>query len=567
MPELAASRTAASAHSGRRDRLMRWIRRSLGGLSAYAAMTAGVAVAQSGPLPPAAYQPPPTAMGYAAASPNAYPTAATGVQPAGHRFASGYQPAESPTYCPPTSYERLPDRGEAFARLFATDGTSPLSGVYGRLEYLAIRTDDDNVRFGQFVPNFDPRTTRAAFLRTQPAFPLLRGDQPDLTDEDPFLISRTQPFRRGVPIVINNPIRGIAFDPDSQSIPVVNSSEPVAAQIEIPDFDLGTSVTNGIRGVVGMPFRYGFMEASVFGMERQQDSAAFRFADGGIRGLGIVNNFDDDLQNLDDTGDSIVNADAAIRQLVGIPFIFTDPIPLDATILPENTPITELPNYTEVEAPRQGFAIFDQAFSIDQSTELNGAGGDIFWTLRPGQNWRIFGLTGFQFTQLGDDMQAVGVASEDLNVQLRAVDEEARVGVLEADTRNRLYMGQFGFRTEATFGYLTLGIQPQVGLGGSRRTAETFSAGLLPGGTPLSDSTSETVFSATFELSTYARLQVRDWLFLNVGYEYTNLGDVYRPSSVIDYTTVSTNPNISATGGTTSFSWDQFFVGCEVLLP
>ena len=521
-----------------------WLRRCLGGgLLAAAMSTTTVSGQHYDPM----MQPPPVAA----------PHGAAGYRSAAGSYGPGIQP--SPVACPPTSYEQLPPRGAAFARLFSGSGQSPLSGLYGRIEYLAFRIDDSSQRLGRLLPDFDPRAARGVLSNDLPALPAfaLFGLSPltanslgDANFEDDFLI--------------DNPIAATGLF----------ASEPFVAEVNRPELQFGGDVTSGIRGTVGLPFRFGLIEASVWGMDQESTSDRFTFTPAGNRpspvgGRGFGINTSRDLDPTDSVNDSLVTIfenDTSVRELVGIPLVFTDAVPLDPTLFVDDSNIIDVPSLDRIDAPRQGLAIFDLGFEADQSTELNGAGADILWTLRDGDSVRIYGITGFEYTQLDDSFRLTARRSAVLNSALggAGVEELARVN---ADTFNRYFMGCLGFRSTFDMGPIRLGVQPRVGLGGSRREAETFSSNLTQNSGGRSDSVSESVFAATFDLSVDARVQLREWLAVNVGYEVGYLGDAYRPSTVLDYTTVSSDPQVSATGETTDFSWQTFFVGCEVIIP
>lgn len=489
------------------------------------------------------YGPPPAASGVGSMPPGQFdPAMATSPYAAG-------------PYCPNPVYERLPSSSDRFPRP-KLRLRPKVSGLYGRLEYLSVRLEDSDVTIGEFVPNFDIRRNRGTIFSEQPARPLLT-----FTSAEIDLLGNPQ-FREGEPFLIDNPFRGPRFDATGTELTPIDLSEPSIGIVRQAAAQFSSDQTNGIRGIVGRPWEYGLIEANVFGVENQMSQDSFAFAVNPRRGTGINPQFDDDLTNnqLAD-GTSVVQTDFELREFIAVPVIFTDGIPaatgIDLTLFPDND---------EVLAPRQGLLLFDEAFSAEQSTELGGAGFEFLWHLVPDEHVRLLASTGFQYTRLDEDFAASATASGTLNALLGG-SGVSRTATITADTVNHLAMATFGLRGEIDFGPLSLGAQPRVGLGGSNREVNTFSNGLAPGSVATRDSIDEAEFSATFDISTYARLNVRDWLSINVGYEFSYLSDVYRPHTVLDYTTVSTAPAVSAQDETTDFTYDRVFVGVEVILP
>lgn len=483
----------------------------------------------------------------------------------------GYDPITlQPTYglggpaeCNPASYEVLPAHRARLQELFRGGPRRALAGVYGRLEYLNISLDEPKPLIGRTLDDFDARDSLGVFFNDQPALPLLQATVADQ------LIVDSAPFTRGEPFLIDNPRRGRFFrDPLTGAFtPVAGSttdlSEPLLAEVYDVPTGFGEPEGNGIRGMIGRPWAFGLIEADVWGAAQSSDRETFDFLINPLRGNGIDGRRDTDVtDDLDAAGESIIPTDLNVRQLVGIPVLFTDPI------LEETDPavIALLPANNAVDAPRQGLFVSDESFTSEYTSELGGAGLDVMWHLKPDDGWRLMALTGFRYTRLDEEFAATGVASAGLNAALGGP-ADIRTGQLTSSVENNLYMGTFGVRSEWTLGWLSLGFQPRVGLGGTSQSATVFSSGLAPNSPTVRTSVNEGDFTATFDLSTYARLQLREWFSVQIGYEYSVLRGVYRPDSVLNYSTVSTAPAITADNNDEDYTFDRLFVGFEVLLP
>ena len=469
-----------------------------------------------------------------------------------------------------TEYELLPQRRAMILDVIRSRTRGALSGTYGRLEYLHVDLDDGGVRFGSLVDGFHPRSTFGAVFNDQPAedllsLPVISPDFGGFEDLNGFTLN--QDFERGEDqFFIDNVRRGRERDQIGEipSGPVI-LSEPRLGQANLIRSGFNVENSNGIRGLVGRPWEYGLIEADVWGIEQTDARDSFTFFNNAARGFGINPRLDDDPTNdLDAAGLSDSNNDLSFREFVAIPLIYTDPIAANpAVAVPD---ILDLPNGAEVEAPRQGILLFDNSFQTELDTELFGAGGTVLWHLRPDDRWRLLALTGFRFTRLEDRLRTSASVSPELN-NILGGPSDARVARIDADTRNDLYMAQLGFRTEMDLGPVTLGVQPQVGLGGINRTAETFSENLNFNSVATRDELDSSDFAATFNLSVYSSVQFNSWFSLRFGYEVTALSDVFRPDSVLDYRTVSSAPAITARDQTDDMQWDRFFIGGEVLLP
>lgn len=575
MPTIAALFPRSEKRTDR-ERLRGWAAGARGWL------TAGLALASLSPLAASAqsYSP----------SPGAYPNGyAAPVVPPGFAgeplpmpqgeslmLRSG-PPIVGQENCPPgPTYEVLPQHRERVKQAFGNALRQSIHGVYGGVEYLNVRFDDADTQIGRFVDGFDARAVRGALFNDQPAELLLSIgndiDNPLLSDAfdddlDAVLLASQQQllavlgvrdYEAGEPFFIDNVLRGRISQQDAAlASQPVDLSEPLLAEVTPINAPFDTDNANGIRGYVGTDWRFGLLEADVWSTGSLGGSQRFDFFPNPNAGLGINSRFDPDPTNDFVPGTTIVDPENnfTFREFVGIPVIYTDPIVDDGSL-----------GAVEVDAPRQGLLLFDDAFSSESSTELGGAGGNVFITIRPDDRWRLYGLTGFRYTRLAEDVRINGQASTALNSVLGG-DAVSRDLTLTGRTTNHLYMGQLGFRSEVDLGWMMFGVQPQVGLGAVNRSGRTFSDGLAFNSVATRDSFSHTDLAATFNVSAYGKVHVNRWLRIRFGYEFTAIDDVVRPDGVFDYRTVSTAPAITARDDDKTFSWDQFFIGGEIIIP
>lgn len=141
----------------------------------------------------------------------------------------------------------------------------------------------------------------------------------------------------------------------------------------------------------------------------------------------------------------------------------------------------------------------------------------------------IKGLVGFKYVRLKESLEQEGVFTDTILGQ-------DLVSEIDSFTANNIYGGMVGFRAEAAWSRLTIGVQPRFGLGANSFHASVRTnnfRSLADGERITSDGKTEVL--PMFDLGVYARFAVTKSLSLKVGYDLMWLGQVTRPEDNIFY--------------------------------
>ncbi len=208
--------------------------------------------------------------------------------------------------------------------------------------------------------------------------------------------------------------------------------------------------------------------------------------------------------------------------------------------------------------------------SFDVSMRSNFRGAEIIFVRGPKRNVR--GLTwqplvGFQYRRLDEDLFQRGVS---IVPPLFYLPSNPRVTTIDSSTENKMYSPEIGLRTEIENKWFKLGVEPKIGLGVNKyRGSVTVSQ--------FRSDTDPTVYTSedgsrvipTFELKTYARVNVSNSIALYVAYNLFYAGKVTRPYNNIRYNDNVVSPTADVTQDTNfeQFRVQGLSVGGEIKLP
>lgn len=298
-------------------------------------------------------------------------------------------------------------------------------------------------------------------------------------------------FERPGNEMLGAPIDGIpnARDPFDLVIdPATGNVLTTARVFDLRDFSLRNN--QGIKGTLGIPFAFGEWESSVFTFEK-----ASHFS--------------------------------AAGELPSDPTL--QPFPVIITTLLDNGNIR--PNPFPVDDPALiGMPIYDVSFDAKFVSEFWGAESNLVFDLSPyGPGLHFKPLFGFQFFALDEQLLQQGVF-DNLGTQ------PPNRSVIDAKTRNRLYVPQAGLRIELQHPMFVIGVEPKVGLGANRFLGSVRTDNLRgPLDPTVITEDQRTIYSAVFQLRVYAQIHVNDYFSLFVAYNFLHLDRVTRPHDNIFY--------------------------------
>jgi hypothetical protein len=205
-------------------------------------------------------------------------------------------------------------------------------------------------------------------------------------------------------------------------------------------------------------------------------------------------------------------------------------------------PTSTVPNPTPVTLPRlvatstlvngqigNNLETYNNSYQEVYQSQLASAEIGAVWDYFDGTFLTIKGLTGFKYVRLKESLEQDGVFTDtitDLNL----------VSEIDSFTANNVYGGMFGFRAEANWRRLTIGVQPRFGVGANSFHARvrTNNFRSLADGERITND-GKTVVLPMFDLGVYARFAVTRNLSLRVGYDLLWLGQVTRPEDNVYY--------------------------------
>lgn len=284
---------------------------------------------------------------------------------------------------------------------------------------------------------------------------------------------------------------------------------------------------NGIRTTVGIPLHFGSIEASYWGTEQETSTVTAQ---------------DVPRRNPLNPIDAIATS------------VFTNGAPGSTVIL------------------------YDEGFRAPYTAQLFGLEANFLYSLQnPRLGLRIQPMVGFRHIDYDETLAQRGVFSNTSNAAATlGLITPPLVRQINSLVDNNLYAGQLGLRMEFAHEFVTLGVEPKVGLGINHYEASVQTVDLRDSPFPpvVDDGVTNSRLSkdnamATFDLQTYATVHVNHWFNLRVGWTYTWLGEIARANDVIFYNDLGTAspPAISTRAKSDNLWLSTFTIGGEIVLP
>lgn len=315
-------------------------------------------------------------------------------------------------------------------------------------------------------------------------------------------------------------------DPRQPFITVTPSGAFIVARVaDLSPVDLDN--INGIRTTFGIPLRFGLIEASIFGTEKETSTIL-------ARDIPQTN----PLNPVQAVGTSLFTAGA-----------------LGSTVV-----------------------LHDEGFVAPYTAEMFGIEGNFFYSYRnPRLGMRVLPFVGFRHIDYDETLAQRGLFSNTSGAATGGgILFPPLVRSINSVVDNNLYTGQLGVRIEFAHQWVTLGVEPKVGLGINHYEATVQTANLRDSPFPpivddgvVTSRLAKDNATATFDLQTYADIHVNHWLNLRVGWTFTWLDQIARANDVIYYNDngVAFPPAISTRANSRGLWMSSITVGGEIVLP
>lgn len=242
--------------------------------------------------------------------------------------------------------------------------------------------------------------------------------------------------------------------------------------------EFGLKDTNGIRGTLGVPLRFGSFEMNAFALEQQ--------------------------------GDALTSND--------LPQVsFFNPNFVGTTVLADGEPSTFI-------------RLYDLAFRATYQSDIWGSEANFVWD----PDWKlwfvdIMPLWGYRYISVQEQLTQTGTFSDGSGDPLFQT-------LIDSDVHSHAHGVNIGFKAEWETKWFTVGAVPKVALGVNqyriRVTTDQFTGPVDPERVVETD---EVEFSPIAEISAYAKIHLSDNFSLFAGYNLTWIMRVVRPHDAIIY--------------------------------
>jgi Putative beta barrel porin-7 (BBP7) len=325
--------------------------------------------------------------------------------------------------------------------------------------------------------------------------------------------------------LLGAPIAGVA-DPRQPFLVSTPSGSIIEARVmDVSSVDLKN--INGIRATVGVPLQFGSIEGLVWGTQQHTDT------------------------------------------------IIAQDIPNNNPLNPVNAVATSL--LTD-GAPGPLVVLHDQGFFAPYSAKIFGAEANLYYNYQnPRLGLRVLPVIGFRFNDYDESLYQRGLFSNTSDAALGSgMIDPPLVRHINSTVDNNLYAGQVGARVEFAHQWVTLGVEPKVGVGINHYDATVQTVDLRDSPFPpvVDDGVTTSHLrkdnaATTFDLRTYATVHLNNWFNVRVGWTFVWLGGVARANNVIYYNDLGTSvPPAVGTRSNPSNLWgSSFTIGGEVVLP
>ncbi len=241
---------------------------------------------------------------------------------------------------------------------------------------------------------------------------------------------------------------------------------------------------NGIRATLGIPLISGSIEGSIFSLEEGFDR------DGVTSGLGA-------------------------------------PPPGNPVALPQFVGTT---TFTNGQLGTNIF-LYDNSLVMSFSNRVWGSDINYVWeAYDPNHGLQLRPLMGFRYYGQDESFNQIGVFDQQGQLP------DPLVSTINSSSRNQAYLGQIGLRAELVSRWLTLGIEPKLGIGVNNYESSVITTALRSPGDPTVFTTdSGSKVSPFGELAVYGRANVSQNVSFILGYSLFVIDNVTRPHSSIYY--------------------------------
>ncbi len=331
--------------------------------------------------------------------------------------------------------------------------------------------------------------------------------------------------------LLGAPIANVADPRDPFLVQTNSGSVGVAESLSTNGVDF--QAINGIRASVGVPFVYGSLEGSIWGLEdgyhRIQDKPWLR------------------------------NNNALTPRFIAVGLLSDGQI-------------------------GNRVLLFDQSFSADYTSSAWGSDVNLFYAAKnPRRGLGFQPLAGFRFLNFDETLSMRGVFDNSSGAYTGfGVIANPFESKIRSETHNNVYALQVGFRTDFKHEFFTLGFEPKLAFGANDYQTRVTTDNLRsfddptvdPGPDDIIDGptnsvTGRTVFSPTIDLGFTAKVHLTEWFHVNAGYNFIWTGNLARADRAIYYndTGLANPPAIVAQQRTDSVLIQGFTIGGEILLP
>ncbi|WP_437205289.1 BBP7 family outer membrane beta-barrel protein [Planctomicrobium sp. SH664] len=302
---------------------------------------------------------------------------------------------------------------------------------------------------------------------------------------------------------------------------------------------------NGIKGSIGIPLTFGWIEASVLGLAQDSDAL--------------------DVPRIPPLG--LAGPNGTVNSTFLATTLTTDGQPGTRTILYD--------------------ADFFSQYTVNYfATDLN-----LLYNLRSrDEGWNVKTLIGYRHDQYSEDLAFGGTFDNSSGyysgVGVLGTPVSNRIGSSANNFRNQV---QFGIRNEFVHRWFTLGVDPKIAFGTNSTRNRVVTSDVRDPGDPavildpvnaVDDpfrsvtNRDEVIFAPTFDLSLYGTVNLTEWLKLRMGWNLIWLGGIQSADRGILFNEV-TNPlpppattaDVVARRGISDRVISSFTVGGEILLP
>lgn len=204
--------------------------------------------------------------------------------------------------------------------------------------------------------------------------------------------------------------------------------------------------------------------------------------------------------------------------------------------LPDPLNITELPTFVATSTLFNGqisnnIFIYDEFFATKTSADLWGA--DVVLLLNsylPKPSLQIRPLIGFRYLDYGEQLVQTGSFNQVGNLPT------SLISTISSTSDNQSYVPQIGVRIEMPSRWVTIGIEPRIGVGVNTFGNSVFTQSLRSEGDPRVDTGDQgEKIAVAGEFSIYGRLHLHPSTTLHVGYTFMGVTNISRAPRNIRY--------------------------------